>query len=160
MRHAGCGSVAICVLLSLSLMGCMAARQPLAGDRTPALAQALNDGRAHGVILFLGDGMGDSEITIARNYEVGAAGRLALDTLPFTGAYTTYELQEANPTLPDYVGDSAASGTAWATGHKTSAGRVSTSPGSDLPLKTLIELAQEHGVRTGNVTTAELTDAT
>lgn len=28
--------------------------------------------------------MGDSEITIARNYSVGAAGRLALDTLPFT----------------------------------------------------------------------------
>ena len=34
-----------------------------------------NSGRAKNVILFLGDGMGDSEITIARNYYAGAAGR-------------------------------------------------------------------------------------
>jgi hypothetical protein len=41
--------------------------------------------------------MGDSEITLARNYAVGAGGRLALDTLALTGAYTTYSLQEGNP---------------------------------------------------------------
>ena len=29
------------------------------------------------VVLLIGDGMGDSEITIARNYHYGAAGRLA-----------------------------------------------------------------------------------
>jgi hypothetical protein len=28
--------------------------------------------------------MGDSEITLARNYEVGAAGQLAMDSLPLT----------------------------------------------------------------------------
>jgi len=160
MRHARCPLEAICALLTASLMGCTAARQPLAGDRTPALARALNDGPAHSVILFIGDGMGDSEITVARNYAVGAGGRLALDTLPFTGACTTYTVQETNPALPDYVGDSAATATAWATGHKTSNGRVSTAAANDLPLKTVIELAQERGVRTGNVTTAELTDAT
>lgn len=64
--------------------------------------------RAKNVILFIGDGMGDSEITIARNYSVGAAGRLTINTLPFTGEYTTYSLQEKNPKLPDYVTDSAA----------------------------------------------------
>ena len=37
----------------------------------------------------------------------------------FTGEYTTYAVPKANPTQPDYVTDSAASGTAWATGHKT-----------------------------------------
>jgi alkaline phosphatase len=133
---------------------------PIAGDRTPGLVRALNDGRARSVILLIGDGLGDSEITIARNYQVGAAGRLALDTLPFTGEYTTYVVQEANPALPDYVGDSAATATAWATGQKTSHGRLSTTAQSDQPLKTLLELAQEKGLRTGNVTTAKLTDAT
>lgn len=34
------------------------------------------------MLLFIGDGMGDSEITIARNYAVGAAGRLNLDRCP------------------------------------------------------------------------------
>lgn len=116
--------------------------------------------RAKNVILFIGDGMGDSEITIARNYAVGAAGRLALDTLPRTGEYTTYALQEKNPKLPDYVTDSAASGTAWATGSKTSNGRISTTAGTDQDLKTILELAQERGYRTGNVSTAEITDAT
>ncbi|RYC11249.1 hypothetical protein EUA94_09755 [Nocardioides zhouii] len=44
------------------------------------------------VILLIGDGMDDSMITAARNYAVGAAGRLALDELPSTGAMTTYGL--------------------------------------------------------------------
>jgi alkaline phosphatase len=77
-------------------------------------------------VLFIGDGMGDSEITIARNYQVGARGRLWMDTLPYTGEYTTYALQESIPSLIDYVTDSAASGTAWATGYKTSNGRISS----------------------------------
>jgi len=130
------------------------------GDRTASIRDRLASGQARNIILFLGDGMGDSEITIARNYAVGAAGRLALDTLTFTGAYTTYAVQEAHPELPDYVTDSAASGTAWATGSKTSNGRISTSAGADRDLKTILEIARERGYRTGDITTAELTDAT
>jgi len=112
------------------------------------------------VILLVGDGMSDPEITLARNYQVGAAGRLALDTLPLSGSYTTYAVREDNPSLPDYVTDSAASATAWATGVKTSNGRLSTAPGSDRDLKTILEIAQARGFRTGLVTTADLTDAT
>jgi len=124
------------------------------------LQQQIQGGRARNIIFLLGDGMGDSEITAARNYQVGAAGRLAMDTLPFTGAVTTYSLQEADPSKIDYVTDSAAGGTAWATGQKTSNGRISTSAGTDKPLKTILELAKELGYRTGNITTAEITDAT
>jgi alkaline phosphatase len=106
--------------------------------------------------------MGDSEITIARNYHLGAAGRLNMDKLPLTGAYTTYALQESNPSLPDYVTDSAASGTGWSTGHKTSNGRISTVSGTKTvsPYKTILEIAKAAGYRTGDVSTAELTDAT
>src|SRR5215470_10124965 len=99
-------------------------------DQGQSLRDAVQGGRARNVILFLGDGMGDSEITIARNYQVGANGRLWMDTLPFTGAYTTYALQESNPSLIDYVTDSAASGTGWATGSKTSNGRISSIAGT------------------------------
>jgi alkaline phosphatase/streptomycin-6-phosphatase len=130
------------------------------GDRSAAVRQAIDNGSARNVILFIGDGMGDSEITAARDYAVGAAGRLAMDSLPLTGAYTTYSVQEINPSLPDYVTDSAASGTGWATGHKTSNGRISTTARTDQDLKTILEIARERGMRTGDVTTAELTDAT
>jgi alkaline phosphatase len=127
---------------------------------TATLQRRIRGGRAKNIILFIGDGMGDSEITAARNYHVGAGGRLALDTLPFTGTVTTFALQEGDPSKPDYVTDSAAGGTAWATGQKTSNGRISTSAKTDQPLKTILELAKELGYRTGNISTAELTDAT
>jgi len=125
-----------------------------------AVRQAIEADHARSVILFIGDGMGDSEITIARNYHVGASGRLALDHLPLTGTCTTYSVAEKDPTRPVYVTDSAASATAWATGHKTSNRRLSTAPITGQPWPTLVELAQTKGLRTGNVTTAELTDAT
>jgi len=132
-------------------------------DRAATLERAIEGGRAKNVILFLGDGMGDSEITIARNYQVGARGRLGMDSLPLTGAYTTYALQERNPALIDYVTDSAASGTGWATGSKTSNGRISSVAGTGAAVTrydTILELAQRAGFRTGNVSTAEITDAT
>jgi alkaline phosphatase/streptomycin-6-phosphatase len=118
------------------------------------------DDTARSVILLIGDGMDDSEITIARNYELGVDGRLVMDTFPFTGAVTTYVVEEDNSSVPNYVPDSAASGTAWSTGEKTSNGRISTTPSTDKDLKTLLEIAQDNGLSTGIVTTAELTDAT
>jgi alkaline phosphatase len=143
--------------------GTLDLRQPGAanrnhGDRTRSVRAAVEGGRAHNVILLIGDGMGDSEITIARNYAKGAAGRFAgIDALPLTGQYTTYSLTKAG--LPDYDPDSAATGTAWATGTKTYDGAI----GVDIRGKAqpnLVELAKAAGLRTGNVTTAEIQDAT
>jgi alkaline phosphatase len=63
--------------------------------------------------------------------------------------------------------DSAATGTDWATGKKTIDERVSQGPSSavDVPgdndaHETVLEIAQEQGKKTGNVSTAEITDAT
>ena len=127
------------------------------GDRSNALRKQIDNGKAQNVILLIGDGMGDSEITIARNYTVGAGGRLALDELPFTGQMTTYSVLPDG--TPDYDPESASTSTAWSTGSKTVDGRISTSR-TDEDLTTILELAQAAGYKTGNVTTAELTDAT
>jgi alkaline phosphatase len=128
-------------------------------DRTDAAKHAIVGGKARNVIMFLGDGMGDSEITIARNYQVGADGRLSMDTLPLTGEYTTYAVQKADPTKPDYVTDSAASGSGWSTGHKTYNGAISVLP-DGTPVPTILELAKQAGFKTGDVSTAEIQDAT
>lgn len=127
-------------------------------DQTRTVRDAAVGGRARNVILLIGDGMGDSEITIARNYVKGAAGRFAgIDALPLTGQYTTYSITKAGK--PDYDPDSASTGTAWATGTKTYDGAISVDiSGTAQP--TLLELAKERGLRTGNVTTAEIQDAT
>jgi alkaline phosphatase len=130
------------------------------GDRTRDIARALDGGRARNVILFLGDGMGDSEITVARNYAEGAAGHLNMDSLPLTGEYTTFAVKTGTTNVPDYVTDSAASGTGWATGTKTYNNAISVDPVNKKPLRTVLESAQKAGYKTGNITTAELTDAT
>lgn len=128
-------------------------------DNTKAARQAVIGGKARSVILLIGDGMGDSEITAARNYQVGAAGRLAMDTLPMSGEYTTYAVTKGDPKKPDYVTDSAASGSGWSTGVKTYNGAIAVDA-FGRPTTTVLELAKKAGYRTGDVTTAELQDAT
>ncbi len=128
------------------------------GDRSQAVKHAVDGGRAQNVILLIGDGMGDSEITSARNYAHGAAGRFpGIDALPLTGQYTTYSLTKDGK--PDYVPDSAATGSAWATGTKTYDNAISVNiRGKAQP--TLLELAKSKGLKTGDVTTSEIQDAT
>ncbi|MCW2831269.1 MAG: alkaline phosphatase [Aeromicrobium sp.] len=130
----------------------------LDGDQTTKVKSAIKGGRADNVILLIGDGMGDSEITSARNYQHGAGGRFpGIDALPLTGQYTTYSLTKDGKT--DYVPDSAATGSAWATGTKTYDNAISVDiRGKAQP--TLLELAKKRGLKTGNVSTAELQDAT
>src|SRR4051812_44567575 len=136
-------------------------------DRTDEIRSELHGRGAKNVIMFLGDGMGVQEVTAARYYAVGAAGRMNFDRLPFTGFQTTWSVKPgAGPNhLPDYDPDSAATGTMWATGQKTVDERISQGPSTALNvpgqnLPTVLELAQRQGKRTGNVSTAEITDAT
>ena len=129
-------------------------------SKSHELRQAIDTSKARNVILLIGDGMGTSEITSARNYAVGAGGRLAVDTFKLSGQVTTYSVLESNPSAPDYDPESASTATAWSTGDKTADGRISTAPGIDADLPNLVDLAEEAGLLTGNVSTAEITDAT
>ena len=131
----------------------------LSEDQTAAIRASLNEKPAKNIILLIGDGMGDSEITAARNYAEGAGGFFkGIDALPLTGQYTHYSLDKKTG-KPDYVTDSAASATAWSTGVKTYNGAL----GVDIHEKdhqTILEMAKAAGLATGNVSTAELQDAT
>lgn len=131
----------------------------VSSDQTDALKASLTNQPAKNVILLIGDGMGDSEITAARNYALGAGGFFAgIDALPLTGQYTHYALDKTTH-KPDYVTDSAASATAWSTGVKTYNGALGVDVfGKDHA--TILELAKAAGKATGNVSTAELQDAT
>jgi alkaline phosphatase len=139
-----------------------AARHDTTRDYSDEVKNAIAKGNAKNVILLIGDGMGDSEITVARNYQYGAAGRLpGIDALPLTGQYTTYSLYKDGPNKgkPDYVPDSAATGSAWATGTKTYDNAVSVDI-DGVPQQTVLEIAKANGLKTGNVSTAEIQDAT
>ncbi len=130
----------------------------LDGDQTSTIKAAIQKPGAKNVILIIGDGMGDSEITIGRNYLVGAGGALGgLDALPLTGQMTHYSLKKDGKT--DYTPDSAATGTEWATGVKTYDNAISVDI-HEKPYQTILQYAKQSGRATGNVTTSEIQDAT
>jgi len=115
---------------------------------------------AGNVILIIGDGMDDHQVTIARNYLVGSRGKLTLDQLPLRSTAQVLTVDDENPDRPIYVADSANSATSMASGVVTSIGRIGTSAGDDRDLVNIVELARKKGIKTGIVSTASITDAT
>lgn len=109
-------------------------------------------GKLKNVILFIGDGMGVSQVTLARLATGGAKGGLCLDELPVSGLAKTHS---AN----NLVTDSAAAATALASGHKTNNAAIGIAPDGSV-IKTLLEEAREMGLATGLVTTVRITHAT
>jgi alkaline phosphatase len=159
------GAVAATVLASA--VTAAAVNQSGPPDRSKTLAKQIDSDKPRNVILLIGDGTDESIITAARNYEHGADGAFALDKLPFVGDMTTHGLKVGpGPDYPiAYVSDSAPTASAWSTGRKTVDGRLSqgpstadTVPGQDF--RTVLMDWRDSGRRTGNVSTAEITDAT
>jgi alkaline phosphatase len=137
-------------------------------DRSAGLAAQIDPATPKNVILLIGDGMGESEVSIARYYQ-GVDKPLNMDRLPFRGVATTYDLTPlddvATAGKENFDPDSASTATAWSTGHKTMINRLGqgnsankATPGENF--ETTIEAAKKLGKWTGNVTTAEVTDAT
>ena len=110
------------LLLSASLV--MAQDNTLESDPVPAA-------QPRQVILVIGDGMDEQQITIARNYLKGAAGQLLLDRMPLRSAVQILTTEDRENGKPVYVADSANTATSMATGAITSTGRISTSAGTD-----------------------------
>jgi len=107
---------------------------------------------ARSVILLIGDGMGEAHRTAARLYSVGRDGQLAMDTLPVAGMARTWSTESV-------VTDSAAAGTALATGVKTYNKAIAVDPDGK-PVPTVLEKAKEAGKSTGLVTNVWLPHAT
>ena len=136
-------------------------------DKTDQLRAQLHDGKAKNVIFFLGDGMGTQEITAARYYQYGAAGRMNVDRLPFTG-FDDHVVGQARrgaalparlrPRLGLHghdVGDRAEDDRR---AHLAGSEQRHRRPGKNL--QTVLERAQKAGMKRRNVSTAEITDAT
>lgn len=112
----------------------------------------LPDQQIRNIILFIGDGMGLNHLTAARINSLGPDGRFYLDRMPVTGLVTTHAVD-------NLITDSAAAGTALATGVKTTNGSIGVdSSGASHP--TILETARDAGLSTGLVTTTYITDAT
>ena len=142
---------------ALALAGATAATAVAVGPGGSATA-APSPGKAKNVILLIGDGMGRTHVTAGRNRFYGGGGRLTMERAPVVGQVATYAVEE-DSNKPELVTDSASSATAWSSGVKT----YNAALGVDAygrRVDTFMEQAKRAGLRTGNVSTAEITDAT
>lgn len=105
-----------------------------------------------GIILFIGDGMGLGQVSVASELLFGGHGSLFLEGAPVIGLVRTYAAD-------NMVTDSAAAATAMATGTRTDREKVGLDPDGRL-LHGIFEAASRSGLATGFVTTSGLVDAT
>jgi len=109
--------------------------------------------------------MGRTHVTAARERYYGSDGKLAMETLPSQSFISTYAVEKLSGQPgstnfhPNPVTDSASAATAWSSGVKTYNAALGVDAAGTLA-PTIMELAKKAGFRTGNVSTAEVTDAT
>ncbi|RRN66464.1 alkaline phosphatase [Caulobacter sp. 602-1] len=141
------------------LKGLLAAASLSLAIGSPALAQPAPPPKAKNVILFLADAGGVSSVSAASLLGYGEPLKLRVQHWPNLG------LSDTTP-VDQFVSDSANGMSAIMTGVKTRNGVISQSPAAvrgktdGEPTKTLLEYAEEHGLRTGVVTSQPITDAT
>lgn len=114
----------------------------------PHFAYAENE-KPKNVVLLIGDGNGLSQISSAM---IANGGALTVTQLKTLGLIKTFSFD-------DLVTDSAAGGTAMATGAKTNNRAIGTDP-SGKPLKNITETLSAHGFLNGVMTTDKITGAT
>ncbi len=115
--------------------------------------------RAKNVVLFLADAAGVSALHGASLHGYGEPLKLHIQGWPHLG------LSETSP-VDRWVSDSANGMSSIMTGSKTRNGVISQGPDAErgtrdgTPMKTLLEYAEERGLRTGVVSTQSIADAT
>jgi len=106
-------------------------------------------GDVKNVIFLIGDGMGSNQILLTSYLE----GReLYMMQMPYTGYAITYSA-DSNVT------DSAAAGTALASGYKTNNGFIGMLPNGEV-VPSIAEVLAEQGYKTGVIATSRITHAT
>lgn len=110
------------------------------------------------VFFFIGDGMGFNQVMSTQYYLKQCEGELGITPLcfaqfPYTGMATSYSGSSD-------VTDSAAGGTALATGNKTKNGTIGMAVDQKTPVTSIAEMAYRKGVRVGVTTSVTINHAT
>ena len=134
------------VLITEQLM--VASETTVKGPRLSLVA----DQPIKNIIFMIGDGTGIAQLYSGQLQEVGPDGYLHAQRLPITGIVKTHADD-------DLITDSASGATAYSCGIKTNNGVIAQdSEGNECV--TLMELAQQAGMKTGLVATSGVTHAT
>ena len=110
------------------------------------------------VFYFIGDGMGVNQINVTETYLAALKGRIGFEPIlmssfPVVGVVNTYSATNG-------VTDSAAGGTALASGHKTKNGAIGVLEDLETPCNSIAYWAQKAGAAVGVATNVAITHAT
>jgi alkaline phosphatase len=138
--------IALLLIVTVSASACYFALQTL---------QAAPKGNATApryIFLFIGDGMGAAQVELS-NALLHDDQSFTMTSLPVLGMATTHAADR-------FITDSAAAGTALATGCKTTIGTISMEGNHLDTLKTIAEMAKAKGMKIGIVSSVGIDDAT
>ena len=119
---------------------------------------ALAEGKAKYVFYFIGDGMGVNQVNAAETYLGALEGRIGIKELcfpsfPYVGLINTQSATNG-------VTDSAAGGTALASGNKTKNGALGVMKDLETPVDCIAHWAKEAGAAVGVTTSVSIDHAT
>ena len=119
---------------------------------------ALAEGQVKYVFYFIGDGMGVNQINVTETYLAALKGRIGIEPIlmsefPVVGLVNTYSATNG-------VTDSAAGGTALASGHKTKNGAIGVLEDLKTPCTSIAQWAKDAGKAVGIATNVAITHAT
>ena len=119
---------------------------------------ALAEGQVKYVFYFIGDGMGVNQINVTETYLAALKGKIGYEPIlmsnfPVVGLVNTYSATNG-------VTDSAAGGTALASGHKTKNGAIGMLEDLKTPCNSIAVWAQKAGKAVGVATNVAITHAT
>lgn len=134
-----CNLFIIIIILGVSSVSCFTTNKS-GSKTTPEIKN---------VILMIGDGMGLPDVYAAMTV---SAYPINIERCSVIGLQKTFSAD-------NYITDSGAAGTALATGNKTKNGAIGMDARGDR-VKSILEIAEEHGLATGLVSTSSITHAT
>lgn len=119
---------------------------------------AMAEGKAKYVFYFIGDGMGVNQVNGTETYLAALEGRIGTSPLcfaqfPYAGLVTTFSASNG-------ITDSAAGGTALATGHKTKNGALGVKADLTTRVNSIASAAQTDGKAVGIATSVSIDHAT
>ena len=106
--------------------------------------------RAKYVFYFIGDGMGVNQVNLAETYQAAVRGRIGIEPLCFPSF--PYVALVNTQSACQGITDSAAGGTALATGHKTANGMLGLLSDKTTQVHSIAHKAQQAGAAVGIAT--------
>lgn len=149
-----------CLVVGIMVMALLAVVNPSKNVATAGVDNAYYGKQAKYVFYFIGDGMAMPQINSTEIFKgtldssnAMYKGQLNFTAFPFQGMQATHS---ANT----FITESAAAGTALATGHKTNNDVLGVDPTKQIKFKSMAEMAKEKGMKVGIVSSVSIDHAT